>query len=364
MKTGGYNWPMVPALRRYFPLLFLATLAACVSRGPTSARRGDPWLQQLTLAFGRMPDTIPTRWRGLIGEYGDSARRWIVLERDHRLHVLDHGGNYVPLAEQADTVFEAPVSTAAVRGQVRFSRDSAGRATRIEASEMVLPRRNVEPPPGATQLRIVPVRPIEELRREAMAATPPTDTAATRPPDLVDITTLDSTIRLDIRYAGTNNFLGVALYEEPRALLQRPAAEALARANRILRPFGYALLVHDAYRPWYVTKIFWEATPPEQKWLVANAAQGSRHNRGAAVDLTLFDLEKHGPVEMPSTYDEATVRARADYPGGTSLQRYHRELLRRVMVREGFEVNPSEWWHFDYKDWRQYPILNQRIGSR
>ena len=319
----------------------------------------DPWLAELNFLFRRTPDSIPTKWRGLLGEYGpDTTLRWIALERDRRMYVLDQRGNYVPLAETGDADFQAPEATTGVSGRVRFHRDSTGRAHAMQVSDMLMARRNVEPPPGAEQLRITPLRPIADLRREALAATPPRDTAATRAADLVDITSLDSTIRLDIRYASSNNFLGEPLYEVARAKLQRPAAEALARVNKTLKSLGYTLLVHDAYRPWYVTKIFWEATPAEQKWLVANAAQGSKHNRGAAVDLTLYDLDNNRVVEMPSTYDEATVRARADYPGGTSLQRHHRELLRRVMVHEGFEVNPTEWWHFDYKDWKQYQILN------
>ncbi|MGH7638295.1 MAG: M15 family metallopeptidase [Gemmatimonadaceae bacterium] len=310
-----------------------------------------------------MPDTVPTRWRGLIGEYGaDSTLRWYVLERERRLWILDHRGNYVPLGERNDTLFEAPLSTAAVSGDVVFGRDSTGRATSVRSGTQELARRNIEPAPGTTQLRITPVRPIEELRREALAATPPAETGSFRPPDLVDVTTLDSTIKLDIRYATDNNFLGTPLYERPRAMLQRPAAEALARANATLRPLRYTLMVFDAYRPWYVTKIFWDATPDSLRWLVANPAQGSRHNRGAAVDVTLYDLENDRPVEMPSTYDEATTRARADYPGGTSLQRYHRALLRRVLEQEGFTVNPLEWWHFDYEDWREYPISNRPIG--
>jgi D-alanyl-D-alanine dipeptidase len=92
--------------------------------------------------------------------------------------------------------------------------------------------------------------------------------------------------------------------------------------------------------------------------LVANPAEGSKHNRGAAVDVTLYEIASGKPVEMPSTYDETTDRARADYPGGTALQRYHRAMLRRALENEGFVVNPSEWWHFDYKDWKSYPILN------
>jgi D-alanyl-D-alanine dipeptidase len=322
------------------------------------------------MEFGRLPDTIPMRWRALIGEYGpDTTLRWFAMERDGRMHILDQHRNYVPLGERYDsahvTVFDAPVVTAAVSGEVRFHKDSTGRAFGIVLGDMVMQRRNVEPPAGAPQLRITPVRPIDELRREALAATPPAETGSFRPPELVALTSLDSTIRLDIRYATENNFLGTPLYDEASAYLQRPAAEALVRANAALRPLGYGLQVFDAYRPWYVTKVFWDATPQDKKWLVANPAQGSKHNRGSAVDLTLFDLESRQPVEMPGTYDESTGRSAANYPGGTSLQRYHRALLRRVMEGVGFTANPLEWWHFDFKDWASYPILNvplERLG--
>ena len=125
-----------------------------------------------------------------------------------------------------------------------------------------------------------------------------------------------------------------------------------------MKALGYGLLIHDAYRPWYVTKVFWEATPEDKRIFVANPAQGSRHNRGAAVDLTLYDLATGKPVEMVSTYDETTDRAYPDYPGGTSMQRWLRRTLRDAMESEGFAVYEAEWWHFDYKDWQSYGIGN------
>jgi D-alanyl-D-alanine dipeptidase len=199
---------------------------------------------------------------------------------------------------------------------------------------------------------------VTELRQEALAATPPAETGNFRDADLVELVKLDPTIKLEIRYATTNNFLGTKVYDEARAFMQRPAAEALVRAHHTLKSLGYGLLIHDAYRPWYVTKIFWDATPAAKKWLVANPAEGSKHNRGSAVDLTLYDLRTGKPVEMVSTYDESTDRAYAEYPGGTSLQRWYRELLRQAMEAQGFTVNPQEWWHFDHQDWRNYRIGN------
>jgi D-alanyl-D-alanine dipeptidase len=333
-----------------------ATQASPGTAGP--AFQSD-WHRQLHSEFVRQPDTIATRWKALLGEYGpDTTLRWLVLERDQRLHVLDQHGNYVPLAARNDSVFDAPAAPLPVSGEVRFLRDSTGRAWGIRVADMVMERRAIEPPPGVTQLLITPVRPIDELRREALAAAPPAERGPFRTPDLVELTRLDSTIKLEVRYATANNFIGTPVYTQARAFLQRPAAEALVRANAALRPLGFGLLVHDGYRPWYVTRIFWDATPADKKWLVADPTRGSKHNRGAAVDVTLYRLSTGAPVEMPSTYDETTDRAKADYPGGTSLQRHYRALLRRALEHEGFAVFPSEWWHFDHQDWERYPILN------
>lgn len=206
--------------------------------------------------------------------------------------------------------------------------------------------------------RITPLRPVAELKAEALQATPPQEPGAKRTPDLVDLSALDPAIRLDIRYATARNFLGVPLYTQPRAFLQRPAAESLLRAHRALLRQGYGLLIHDAYRPWWVTKVFWEATPPAQREFVADPAQGSRHNRGCAVDLTLYDVQTGEAVRMPGLYDEMSERSYPDYAGGSERQRALRDLLRAAMETAGFEVYESEWWHFDYADWRDYPILN------
>lgn len=304
------------------------------------------------------PVPAPARWRGLIGEYGPDYDILYVFERGGRLWAQIDWFFPYPLTEVARDAFAFPPAGLYDGETLIFGRDRGGRATSARLAGVHLPRRNIEPRAGTNQLRIRPLRPIPELRREALTATPPPESGTFRTTDLVELRTLDSTVHLEIRYATTNNFLGAKLYEEPRAFLQRPAALALVRAQQVLRPLGYGLLIHDAYRPWYVTKIFWDATPVEKRWLVADPAHGSRHNRGAAVDLSLYDLATGRPVEMVSTYDESTDRAYADYPGGTSLQRWHRELLRQAMEGEGFQVNPQEWWHFDFADWQSYPILN------
>jgi zinc D-Ala-D-Ala dipeptidase len=190
------------------------------------------------------------------------------------------------------------------------------------------------------------------------AAKPPVESGNFKQTDLVELIKLDATIKLDIRYATSNNFTGKPVYTEARAFLQRPAADALVKINAELRSLGYGLLVFDGYRPWSVTKIFWDITSKENKKFVADPKKGSRHNRGCAVDLSLYDLATGKEIEMPGAYDEMSERSYPDYKGGTEQQRKMRDLLRSKMEANGFTVYPYEWWHFDLNGWEQYRINN------
>lgn len=304
------------------------------------------------------PTPAPARWRGLIGEYGLDNDILYILEKGGRLCASFKRSEPEPLEEVSRNSFRFSGRGSRAAQRLVFTRDAHGRATQVEVENLAFKRRQIEPERGTTQLRVKPLRPVPELLKEARAAQPPQESGEFRAPDLVELTKLDRTIKLDVRYATTNNLFGTIFYAEPRAFMQRPAAEALRRINRKLKQMGYGLLVHDAYRPWYVTKVFWDATPDEKKLFVADPTKGSRHNRGAAVDLTLYDMKTRKPVEMVGTYDETTGRSYPDYPGGTSLQRWHRDLLRKEMESEGFTVFEAEWWHFDYQDWQQYPIGN------
>jgi D-alanyl-D-alanine dipeptidase len=206
-------------------------------------------------------------------------------------------------------------------------------------------------------------RPLGVLIAEARRATPPVFPKSRIDPDLVDITALDPTLRLDICYASKDNFLHAPVYEEARAFLQRPVAEALVRVNRALAAKGYALRIHDAYRPWWVTKVFWEATAPVNRAYVADPVKGSVHNRGCAVDLDLVHLPGGTAATMPSDYDEMSVRSHADYAGGDAQAREHRELLKAAMKAEGFTVLKEEWWHYDHASSSGYPIMNLPFES-
>jgi len=305
------------------------------------------------------PPAPPPQWAAVIGEYAEGADTLSLLEDGGGLFLLfwegeGWGGERLGLAPLNDTTFE--VGALETEALVRRGPDDRARSLNLGDGEFR--RIHLGAEEGET-FRITPLRPPAELREEALAAAPPEEEGDFLPSDLVDLLELDPTLALDIRYATTDNFMGEVFYSSPRAFLQRPAAEAVVMAHDWLKERGFGLLIFDGYRPWYVTKMFWDATPEAMRWFVANPARGSRHNRGCAVDLTLVDLASGDPVLMPGGYDEISPRSHVDYPGGTSRQRWYRDLLREAMEAHGFAVYPGEWWHFDYQDWRRYRIENQ-----
>jgi CubicO group peptidase (beta-lactamase class C family)/D-alanyl-D-alanine dipeptidase len=308
--------------------------------------------------YSPIVDSIPPppaeRWQGLIGEYGWDHNTLYILEKNGRLHALIEWFFCYPLKELGPDRFAFPDFGLYHGEELAFHRTD-GVATHVVAAEVEFKRR--ETAADGETFKIKPLKAIEQLRRDALAATPPRENRP-RQPDLVEVNSLDDSIKLDLRCATENNFMGSVFYKRPRALLQRPAAEALVRVHQQLGKRGLGILIHDAYRPWFVTKMFWDATPANLKDFVANPANGSRHNRGCAVDLTLYELESGQPIQMVAGYDEFSSRAFPEYPGGTSTARWYRTLLRHHMEAEGFSVYEFEWWHFDYQDWQQYPIMN------
>jgi len=305
-----------------------------------------PLLVALVLAgpAAALPPAPPEALSQVIGQYGDTAHVLTIYEDDGRLFADGPQAHATPLARRPDGTYTLDGAA------VSFERG----ATAVAVAGERLPRHDFGAEAVAAiqaQVKADPAR----VRAAALAASPPVETGK-RPPDLVALTSIDPRIRLDIRYATANNLVGFPLYERADAYMQRPAAEALGRAQKALAALGYGLLIHDAYRPWFVTKMFWDATPPQDHVFVADPAEGSKHNRGCAVDLTLYDLKTGRPVEMPGRYDEMSTRSYADFVGGTSRQRALRQILRSAMEAQGFTVYPQEWWHFDYKDWPSYGI--------
>ena len=196
------------------------------------------------------------------------------------------------------------------------------------------------------------------LFSNAVAQSAPPKEEKKREAHLVELTSLDNTIKLDIRYATSDNFVGRPVYPEARAFLQKPAAKAVVDVHRKLKKQGLGIVIFDGYRPWSITKLFWDVVPEDKRKFVADPAKGSKHNRGCAVDLSIYELNTGKLIDMPSGYDEFTDRASPNYTGGTDQQRANRDMLRKLMEAEGFTVNPNEWWHFDYKNWQDYAIYD------
>lgn len=331
-KPGARNSPRRLSIGRFATAIALFLIAALAHAQSNKS-----------ILPGPKPTDAAKEWKELVGIYSDDQdkkRTFVLLEQNGKLLWRDEKGvNQEFRILGNDTVFIPSEGNSLIGHSI--SRDDSGHVNGFCYLNFCYERKD-SGTLSSQSSHITPVRSPDQLRRTAVAATPPQERGPFRQPDLVELTSLDPAIHLDIRYATSNDFLGVPVYTQARAFLQHPAAEALLRVLRKLQPLGYGLLVHDGYRPWYVTKIFWDATPPEGKIFVADPKQGSRHNRGCAVDLTLYDLKTSQPVEMTGAYDEMSPRSFPNYPGGTSLQRWHRDLLRRAMESEGFTVYESE----------------------
>ncbi|MCX6220234.1 MAG: M15 family metallopeptidase [Bacteroidia bacterium] len=173
---------------------------------------------------------------------------------------------------------------------------------------------------------------------------------------LVDLEKAIPGIVLDIRYATSNNFTHQTIYPAPKAFLREPVVDALAKVQQELKGNGIGLKIYDAYRPYAVTIKFFEVYPDTT--FVASPKTGSRHNRGCAVDLTLIDLKSGKELEMPTAFDDFTEKAMHNYMNLSQKALQDRKLLRNIMSKYGFIPYESEWWHYDFKGWKNYPIMD------
>jgi D-alanyl-D-alanine dipeptidase len=326
-------------------------------------------LQAQQYEIGEKPPAAQQNLIPMLGEYHLGEEKIIIREDGGRLHAII---NPTFDGSSPDTMKDWPLSfiapgkyTYSFRREFAtfiFQFDSDGKSKSIVINNVTYNRNNIEPSNGNT-FKVELDKTIDEYIEDALAASPPKEKGDFREPDLVDVTTVLENVKLDVRYATTNNFLNAPTYSEAKSFLHRPAVMALNEANKRFNAMGYGIVVHDAYRPWYVTKIFWDATEGDERNFVANPDNGSIHNRGSAIDLTLYELKTGEVIKMVGTYDEMTDRSYPEYMGGTALERWHRALLRHVMEDVGFTILENEWWHFDYKDWQEYPILNNTFDE-
>jgi D-alanyl-D-alanine dipeptidase/CubicO group peptidase (beta-lactamase class C family) len=326
-------------------LQFDAKARSITFRGTTYQR--TPW---------QRPPEPSEDLAGLVGEYGWNHNIVRIYERDGEPYARVEWSQHHKLERIARDVYRFPAAGGYSNEELRFMRDERGVAMALGISGFVLPRRDL----GAeTEARSRSnARFIAELVAGARKASPPAPSGRLRKPDLVEVNKLEPSTKLDVRYASADNFMGAPFYNQPRFFLQRPAANGLIRAHRKLAEQGLGIVLIDGYRPWYATRMFWDAVPPESRPFVADPSQGSRHNRGCAADISMFEIATGKIVDMPGRYDEPSSRSSPLHVGGTSLQRWRRDLLKQAMEAEGFDVYVNEWWHFDYGEWRQYPIMN------
>jgi D-alanyl-D-alanine dipeptidase/CubicO group peptidase (beta-lactamase class C family) len=352
LRRQGNRW-VLDDVTTYREDIYVDPVAHTVRLGDAIFKRAE-WTQP--------PPPSPDIAR-LIGEYGWEHNAVRVYERDGKPYARVEWSTYVPLERVSQNVYRlADTHGLYPLEQLRFDCRPQGLCQNVSLNGIVFERRDFGAELDAKTRAIV--KGSSDLRQRALRATPPVSAPGLRTPELVDLSTIETGFKLQIGYATNDNFLGRPVYEQARAFLQKPAAEALARAHReLLANHGFGILIHDAYRPWFVTWMFWEATPSAGRAYVADPSQGSRHNRGCATDITLYDSHTGKMLEMPGRYDEMSARSSPLYLGGSSEQRWRRDLLKHVTEAEGFAVYRYEWWHFDYESWATYPILNVEFNK-
>lgn len=322
----------------------------------------------------KLPEfSYPNRYQSIVGEYGWNHNTLFIYPRYGKLFALIEWFDAYPLHEESDDFFRFPIDGLYSNERLQFIRDTSGKVVGVNAAGIYWKKRTQQSKDYVSGkkwvkddenvFKIQPLKPFKTLRDVALKSTPPVEKGQFLQTELIEPSALYPNIKLDIRYAGNRNFMGQKFYDEPRAFLQRPAALALIRVAQNLEKEGLGLWIFDAYRPWYVTKMFWDATPQSKRYFVANPQKGSKHNRGCAVDLTLYDLKTSKTLPMPSLYDEFSKRAYPNYMGGTAAENANRAKLIRAMQQEGFTVNEGEWWHFDYRLWRGYQIGTKRFDE-
>lgn len=174
--------------------------------------------------------------------------------------------------------------------------------------------------------------------------------------ELVNLEKFIPNIILDIRYATTNNFTHEKIYNLARAYARKPVAESLKKAQAEFNKVGYGIKIFDAYRPYKATVKFYEVY--HDTTYVASPYRGSRHNRGCAIDMTIVDLKTGKELQMPTEFDSFKKEAWPRTPVKDPVIKKNRDLIISVMERNGFKVNASEWWHFDFVGWKKYEVMD------
>ncbi len=325
------------------------------------------------LALAAVPNDAPKDIKYILGFYYGNGENILIRENNGRLELLYRtaqedrsfaAANLYPLSKvhfDSYTLQESgPMSN--TEASVRFERDSDGYGISCRVGGNTYSRYFF----GTTQgERAKPFR-LEErsaeewakLREEAAKAAVPAALAAGEQAQLVDAASVAG-VKVNSVYAGSDNLFGAPLYTTPKLFVSKEAAAALGKVQQRLAPYGYGLVLWDAYRPWSVSKLANLALPEGKKDMLEDPeVKGSVHNTGNAVAVGLYSLESGEELDMGSGFDEPSLRQYASYAGGTSRERYLRSLLREEMELQGFKGIEMEWWHFEFGDCSKFAHLN------
>lgn len=320
-----------------------------------------------------VPTDAPKDVKHILGLYYGNGENILIRENQGRLELLYRfaqsdrsfsGANIYPLAKEhfdAYTMTEAgPMSS--TEASVRFERDTDGYGISCRVGGHTYSRYFMGEGVGerAKPFRL-PERSAEDwakLRAEAAKAVEPAALAAGEQAKLMDAAQLAG-LKVESVYAGSDNLFGAPLYTTSKLYIAEELVPALAKVQEALAEQGYGLVLWDAYRPWSISKLANLALPDDKKDMLEDPeTKGSVHNTGLAVDVGLYDLATGETLELTSGFDEPSPRQYASYAGGTSRQRYLRDLLRETMEQYGFKGIEMEWWHFAYADPSKYAHLN------
>lgn len=325
------------------------------------------------LALAAVPDDAPKDIKYILGFYYGNGENILIRENNGRLELLYRtaqedrsfaAANLYPLSKvhfDSYTLQESgPMSN--TEAGVRFERDTDGYGISCRVGGNTYSRYFL----GTTQgERAKPFR-LEErsaeewtkLREEAAKSAVPAALAAGEQAHLVDAATVAG-VKVNSVYAGSDNLFGAPLYTTSKLFVSKEAAVALGKVQQRLAPYGYGLVLWDAYRPWSVSKLANLALPEGKKDMLEDPeVKGSVHNTGNAVDVGLYSLDSGEELDMGCGFDEPSLRQYASYAGGTSRERYLRSLLREEMELQGFKGIEMEWWHFEYGDCSKFAHLN------
>ena len=324
-------------------------------------------------AIGVKPEPPQLDEAYLLGVYAGSGKAFILRESSGKLDILrryldedkDFSQSYIyPLQrEHYDlyTIKDADTKAPSFGSDVSFERDKEGRGISARVDTSVYTRRYLNGEDGKP-FRFKLEKKWSEIIAEAKAGVMPKQTAP-NVARLVDLSTIVPSAHLDLRYTTHNNCFGNPLVNVKKAYLDKNAAQSLAKVSEKLKSFGYGLIIWEAYRPWSAFKLATVALPRRSKSMLPRLDKGYSHNTGMSIDVSLYTINDGKAVQMICDFDVPTPAQYRKFIGGSSLERWERDLLGELMSEEGFKPSDDEWWHFDYKADDKYQLLDIPLES-